>query len=107
MRMDRRSRPPCPKEEEHRFILGVMGQARPHLKFILPVANDKATFTREKGKRSPQVGNERLRQRDTQLQAAPILPKAARGPRDRAALQSPHRRARPNAGTSQRAWLWA
>lgn len=57
-----------------------MRQARLHLKFILPVAKDMITFIGEKEKLSPRVENKRLRQRDTQLQAAPILPKAAKGP---------------------------
>lgn len=54
--MDRRSKPPCPKKECH-FILGIMAWARPHMEFVPPVANNKATFTREKEKLSPQVGN--------------------------------------------------
>lgn len=80
MRMDRRSRPPCPKEETIYSQCHGVGKASPES--ILPVANDKATFTGEKGKGSPQAGSKRLRQRDTQFQAAPVLPKAAKGPRD-------------------------
>lgn len=49
------------KKEASYSILSAMGWPRPRGELVFPVADDQVTFTREKEKLSPQVGNKGLR----------------------------------------------